>query len=112
MLNSRFSSLSNITNKWENISHVKVSKATKLRRLKELGFKSRMAKRKPLLSKKQMKKRLVWKKKHQNWTVVQWREVIWSDESKFCVTFGDGKPRVWRMKGEEYSSECMIPAVK
>ncbi len=31
-----------------------------------------------------------------NWTVAQWSKVLFSDESKFCISFGNQGPRVWR----------------
>ncbi len=35
-----------------------------------------------------------------NWTVAQWSKVLFSDESKFCISFGNQGPRVWRKSGE------------
>uniref|UniRef100_A0A7I4XY64 DDE_3 domain-containing protein n=1 Tax=Haemonchus contortus TaxID=6289 RepID=A0A7I4XY64_HAECO len=32
-----------------------------------------------------------WAHAHKNWTVLQWRKVIWSDKSKFLVFETDGK---------------------
>ena len=32
-------------------------------------------------------KRFVWAKKHKEWTLDQWKSVLWSDESK-CEIFG------------------------
>ncbi len=37
--------------------------------------------------------RLKWAKKHKDWTVNQWRKVIWSNEAS--VTRGSGKTREW-----------------
>ncbi len=41
-------------------------------------------------------RRLTWAKKKKNWTVAQWSKVLFSDESKFCISFGNQGPRVWR----------------
>ncbi len=38
-----------------------------------------------------------------NWTVAQWSKVLFSDESKFCVSFGNQGPRVWKKGGEAHS---------
>ncbi len=35
-------------------------------------------------------------KEKKNWTVAQWSKVLFSDESKFCISFGNQGPRVWR----------------
>ncbi len=33
-------------------------------------------------------RRLTWAKEKKNWTVAQWSKVLFSDESKFCISFG------------------------
>ncbi len=35
-----------------------------------------------------------------------------SDESKFCISFGNQGPRVWRKGGEAHSPNCMKSRVK
>ncbi len=41
-------------------------------------------------------RRLTWAKEKKNWTVAQWSKVLFSDESKFCISFVNQGPRVWR----------------
>ncbi len=53
-----------------------------------------------------------WAKEKKNWTVAQWSKVLFSDESKFCISFGNQGPRVWRMGGEAHSPSCMKSSVK
>ncbi len=48
-------------------------------------------------------KRLTWAKEKKNWTVAQWSKVLFSDESKFCISFVNQGPRVWRKGGEAHS---------
>ncbi len=43
---------------------------------------------KPLLNQRQCQKRLTWAVEKNNWTVAQWSKVLFSDESKFCISFG------------------------
>ncbi len=45
-------------------------------------------------------------------TVAQWSKVLFSDESKFCISFGNQGPRVWRKGGEAHSPSCMKSSVK
>ncbi len=52
------------------------------------------------------------KKKKKNWTVAQWSKVLFSDESKFCISFGNQGPRVWRKGGEAHSPSCLKSSVK
>ncbi len=52
------------------------------------------------------------KKKKKNWTVAQWSKVLFSDESKFCISFGNQGPRLWRKGGEAHSPSCLKSSVK
>ncbi len=67
---------------------------------------------KPLLNHRQRHRRLTWAKEKKNWTVAQWSKVLFSDESKFCISFGNQGPRVWRKGGEAHSPSCMKSSVK
>ncbi len=44
---------------------------------------------KPLLKQKHCQKHLTWAKEKKNWTVAQWSKVLFSDESTFCISFGN-----------------------
>ncbi len=57
-------------------------------------------------------RRLTWAKKKKNWTVAQWSKVLFSDESKFCISFGNQGPRVWRKGGEAHSPNCFKSRIK
>ncbi len=57
-------------------------------------------------------RRLTWAKEKKNWTVTQWSKVLFSDESKFCISFGNQGPRVWRKDGEAHSPSCLKSSVK
>ncbi len=67
---------------------------------------------KPLLDHRQRQRHLTWAKEKKNWTVAQWSKVLFSDESKFCISFGNQGPRVWRKGGEAHSPSCMKSSVK
>ncbi len=67
---------------------------------------------KPLLNHRQRQRRLTWAKEKKNWTVAQWSKALYSDESKFCISFGNQGPRVWRKGGEAHSPSCMKSSVK
>ncbi|KAI2657156.1 Transposable element Tcb2 transposase [Labeo rohita] len=61
----------------------------------------------PLLNHRRCQRRLTWAKEKKKWTVAQW-----SDESKFCISFGNQGPRVWRKGGEAHSPSCLKSSVK
>ncbi len=74
-------------------------KSTAHRRVKEFGYSCGQ-------------RRLTWAKEKKNWTVAQWSKVLFSDESKFCISFGNQDPRVWRKGGEDHSPSCLKSSVK
>uniref|UniRef100_A0A9J7X4X8 Tc1-like transposase DDE domain-containing protein n=1 Tax=Cyprinus carpio carpio TaxID=630221 RepID=A0A9J7X4X8_CYPCA len=68
--------------------------------------------RRVLLNQKQRQKRLTWATEKQHWTVPQWSKVLFSDESKFCMSFGNQGARVWRKTGEKEMPKCLKSSVK
>ena len=60
------------------------------------GLNAKVARKVPLISKKQATKRLQWAKKHRRWSVAKWKAVIFSDEKIFQL-FNQGRMYV-RMK--------------
>ncbi len=67
---------------------------------------------KPLLNQRQRQKHLPWAVEKKNLTVAQWSKVLFSDESKFCISFGNQGPRVWRKSGEAQNPCCLKSSVK
>ncbi len=67
---------------------------------------------KPLLKHKHRQKHLTWENENMNWTVAQWSKVLFSAESKFCISFGNQGPRVWRKSGEAQNPCCLKSSVK
>ncbi len=74
-------------------------KSTTHRRVEEFGYSCHQ-------------RRLTWAKEKKNWTVAQWSKVLFSDESNFCISFGNQGPRVWRKGGEAHSPSCLKSCVK
>ncbi len=75
-------------------------------------FRKRDATTMPLLKQKHRQKHLTWAKEKKNWTVAWWSKVFFSDESKFCISFGNQGPRVWRKRGEAQNPCCLRSSVK
>ncbi len=55
---------------------------------------------------------LTWAKEKKNWSVAQWSKVLFSDESKLCISFGNQGPRVWRKREEAQNPCCLKSSVK
>ncbi len=108
---NRFKNLGELHKEWTKAG-VKASRATTHRRVKEFGYSCHIPLVKPLLNHRQRQRRLTWAKEKKNWTVAQWSKVLFSDESKFCISFGNQCPRVWRKGGEAHSPSCMKSSVK
>ena len=57
-------------------------------------------KKKPLLSPRHRKQRLAFALKYKEWTVEDWKRVIWSDETKINRIASDGRQWMWKKAGE------------
>lgn len=89
-----------------------VSDRTIRRRTVEAGLFSRRPAKKPLISKKNQNKRLVFAQSHIGWNVQKWPAVLFSDESKFNIILSDGICRVRRPIGKRLDSRCCQKTVK
>jgi len=92
-------------------SDLQISTKTIRTHLHDLGLYSRFAARKPLLTVSQLQNRLNWCIERRDWSIKEWNEIIWSDESRFCL-FSDGPQRVWRENGKRFNLENLVPTVK
>lgn len=111
-LNNRRATLEGLGNTVRNQYGIQVSDKTVMRRLHEAKLYGRAARKKPLLMKRHRDARLKWCRDKRNWTDAQWRKVVWSDESKFCLIGSRGCQRVWRRSGEALKPECVNSTVK
>ncbi len=94
----RLKHLSELHKEWTETG-VKASSANTHRRVKEFGYSC-------------YQRCLTWAKKKNNWTVAQWSKVLFSDESKFCIWFGNQGPSIWRKGGEAHGPCCLKSSVK
>ncbi len=101
---SRFKHLGELHKDWTEAG-VSASRVTTLRRLQEKGY---QATSEPETTSAD----LTWAVEKKNWTVAQWSKVLFSDESKFCISFGNQGPIVWRKSGEAQNPCCMKSSVK
>jgi len=82
-----------------------VSPQTVRRVLKKHSFKAVTKKKRPLLTAVHRKKCLEFALKYQNWTVENWKWVIWPDETKINRIGSDGKQWTWKQAGELANSQ-------
>ncbi len=83
-----FKNVGEIHKEW-TAAGVSASRTTTHRRMQDMGFSCRIPCVKPLLNNRQRQKRLAWAKDKKDWTAAEWSKVMFSDESKFCISFGN-----------------------
>jgi len=68
--------------------------------LKESGFHSATKKKVPMLKQTHCQRWLKFAQYHENWTVDDWKRVLWTDETKINHIGSDGKVYIWKQRGE------------
>ncbi len=99
----RKATVTQITTRYNQGMQNTISECTTRRTLKQMDYSSRRPHRVPLLSAKNRKRRLQLAQAHQNWTIEDWKNVAWSDESDdFCCDiqmvgseFGVNNMKAW-----------------
>ncbi len=66
----------------------------------------------PLLSAKNRTRRIQFTQTPQNWTIEDWKNVAWSDESRFLLRYSDGRVRIWRKEHESMDPSCLVSTVQ
>ncbi len=89
-----------------------ISERTTRRTQKQMGYSSRSPHRVSLLSAKNRKRRLQFAQAHQNWTIEDWKNVAWSDESRFLLRHSDGRVRICRKEHERVDPSCLVSTVQ
>jgi transposase len=91
---------------------VSVSAQTVRNRIHEHGFYGRVLRKKPFVSAKNKRARIKFAKEHISKDMSFWRNILFSDESKFNFHGSDGRIFVWRKPNEEFAPECTKGTVK
>ena len=68
--------------------------------LHEGGLRSRRPCIRIPLTRNHRRVRYEWAMHHVRWTLGDWRPVLFTDESRYCLDFTDRRARVWRRPGE------------
>ena len=79
-----------------------VSASTILKLLKRNKFKSCKTTKKPPLNDRMKAQRLKWCLDHEEWTLRDWKNVIWTNETSVVLNRIRGRRRVWRRSHEIY----------
>ena len=101
-----------VTRQLCNITNQSLSVETVRQHLKKAGLKAAVKKNKPLLTKRHMRERLDFAIAHKDWTVEDWKKVVWSDETKINRLGSDGRKWVWKKSGEGLSNRTVQGTLK
>jgi transposase len=96
----------------QDITNKDFSPATVRRELKKVGMKAVVKKKKPLLLKRHQKAGLDWAEAHKDWTIEDWKRVVWSDETKINRLGSDGRHWAWKRQGESLSNRLVEGTLK
>ena len=91
---------------------VQVSANTVSRALCRHGLSAQVKEKKPQLSRKNIKDRLEFAMAHQHWTINDWSQVIFSDESKINRFCSNGMSWCWMRDSKQLSSRTVSQTVK
>ncbi len=108
----RKATITQITTRYNQGKQNTISERTTRRTLKQMGYSSRRPHRVLLLSAKNRKLRLQLTQVHQNWTIEDWKNVAWSDESRFLLRHSDGRVRFWCKEHESKDPSCLVSTVQ
>jgi len=95
-----------------NIIGLPISTTTLRRRRSETGLGSYVAVEKPGLSAENIVKRLEWAHRYKDWTVEDWKRVIWSDESSIWIGVNPRRQWVIRPPGERLNRKYVKKTFK
>ena len=100
----------NLQQQWRR-SGVQACVRTVRNRLIEAGMHGRIANKKPLLTERHRNARLVWARERVNWTVDQWRNCFFTDESPFHLIQCQQRRYVRRRGGTVMHPQHLRPTV-
>ena len=86
---------------------IEISSSTVQTILRKAGLRKTKPTRKPGLTKKMRAERLAWCLAHEHWTLDDWKNVIFSDETSVILLHRRGGYRVWRSKDEAFLRLCI-----
>ncbi|MBW0482119.1 hypothetical protein O181_021834 [Austropuccinia psidii MF-1] len=91
----------------KNLITADVSLNTICKAIHHLGKRSCISKKKPYLSPRHIEQRLEFVHAHLHWTVNDWSQVVWMDESSFELGEPVTQKRVWRTPEQKYDLDSM-----
>ena len=85
-----------------------VSQSTVARRLRSAGIRAHRPHHGATLTPQNQRNWLIWARRVCRWQLWDWRRVVFTDESRFCLYHNDGRVRAYRQLGERYAPNCVM----
>lgn len=92
--------------------NVHVHDSTIRKTLGKNGIHGRVPRRKPLLTKKNIKARLTFAKNHLDHPQSFWENVLWTDQTKVELFGRNASRYIWRKKNTAFDKKNIVPTVK
>ena len=96
-----------VTKLLQNITNKSLSAETVCLKLKKAGWKAVVKKKRPMLSRHHRKERMDFAISHKEWTLEDWKRVVWSDETKVNCLGSDGRKWAWKRVDEPLSDRLV-----
>ena len=96
----------------QDVTNQPVCSQTLRNNLKKAGMQPVVKRKRPLLQKRHIRDRLDFAESHKEWTLEDWKKVLWSDETKINRLGSDGRTYVWKDVGEGLSKRTVEGTVK
>ncbi|GFR88841.1 transposable element Tc1 transposase [Elysia marginata] len=90
-VNNRFLSASASSRQTRGRNNQRIKANTVRRRLSTSGLRARRPYFGPILTQRHRHQCTLWAQEHAAWYRIQWRSVVFSDESRFCIDHADGR---------------------
>ena len=90
---------------------VVLSTQTVRNRLREVGMRPKVPVKAPLLTRAHKVTRLKFALNHQHWNVEDWSNILFADESRFCLYSSDRRMPMYRRPGKRYLPINILPQV-
>jgi hypothetical protein len=90
-----------------SLKGIEMSATTVWRVLRQAGYHKTKPTRKPGLTQKMRDERYKWALDHKDWTLEDWKNVIWTDETSVVLGHRRGGYRIWRRPEEQVVKSCI-----
>ena len=101
-----------VTKALKDVTNQSISAQTVHCNLREFGLQPVVKRKHPLLKAHHRRERLNWAERCKEFTLEDWKRILWTDETKINCLGSDGKQWVWIEVGKPLSDRLVESTVK